>query len=150
MITENDAQNRADNFQDSIGFLLHSLKQKMKQKMNERLKPFGITTEQRALLLILSDHGAITQSMLSELASMEPSNLTVTLNRLVKKGYIEKIDHPSDSRAYLLNLTETSSVLIQDLKTLSTQIGYVILEGIDENDIKITKHTLQKMLENLR
>lgn len=139
--------NHLDN---SVGFLIHGIKQKMKRRMCERLKKCGITTEQRSIVLILSERGAMTQSKLCELVGSEPSNLTITLKRLECKGLVKKIDHPSDARAYLVDATDDAKKMAPELQALSSQISGSLLEGISDEDMAVTMKTLKKMHDNLQ
>jgi DNA-binding MarR family transcriptional regulator len=134
---------------NSVGFLINGIKQKMKRRMSEKLKNCGLTTEQRNIILIVCEYGAMTQSKLCELAGMEPSNLTITLKRLAVKELIKKVDHPTDSRAYLVDVTEKAKNIQPELQGLSAQISGPLLDGIDKDDMVVTMKTLKRMYENL-
>jgi len=103
---------------NSIGYWIAKLKNKMKRQMSDNLKVYDLTPEQRSILIILFDEGAMSQREIGELKSMEPSNLTVTLRRLVDKDYITKSKHPTDTRAYLVELTEKAKKICPQLKEL--------------------------------
>lgn len=134
----------------NLGLLIANIKNKMRKRMNDKLKPYNLTPEQRAILLILDDQGSMTQMQLCELMSMEPSNLSMTLKRLENKKYIEKVNHPDDPRAYLVNMTEKTKKIIVELKHLGILSSENMLEGIDKNDLQITCETLKKMDEYLK
>lgn len=134
----------------NMGLLIAGVKNKMRKQMNDRLKPYDLTAEQRAILLILCDKGAVTQAQLCELTSMEPSNLSVTLKRLKNKNYIEKADHPNDPRAYLVQATESARNIADTLEQLSTTFGTDFLKDIDSGALKITCETLRKIDNNLK
>lgn len=60
----------------------------------KRLKPFGITESQLALLFILSKNEDLNQKKLSEISLLEKSSLNRNLNRLFEAGLITKDDFP--------------------------------------------------------
>jgi DNA-binding MarR family transcriptional regulator len=139
-----------DSFENSIGFLIHSVKQKIKRRMTLLLRCYELTTEQRAILLILEDTGGMTQAKLCETACVEPSNLTVTLRRLEQKSYIEKVDHPIDSRAYIVKPTKKCNEIACELRGLGLQVGNLLLKDISNEELTITMRTLNKMNQNLQ
>lgn len=134
---------------ESIVNLINKLKQKLKARMAEKLKPFDMTTEQRAILLVLSEKGAITQKQICEFIGAEPSNMSITLKRLISKGLIQKIDHPTDTRAYLVDVTDESKKLIDTLYLLREDIIKALTKDIEVSDLQTTIKTLQKMNANL-
>ena len=133
-----------------LGLLLASIKNKMRNKMNESLKPYGLTAEQRTILLILSEKKSLTQAELCNLTSMVASNLSTTLKRIESKNYIKRIPHPNDPRAYLVELTEQSIEIINILKDLGNQIRSEMLNNIDIEELKITCKVLNIMNMNLK
>jgi len=134
----------------NFGLLIANIKNKMRKRMNDKLKPYDITPEQRAILLILEDKGSMTQMQLCELTSMEPSNLSMTLKRLENKKYIEKTDHPEDPRAYLVRVTEKAEDIIVELAALSITARENLFEGIDERDLHIMCEALKKIDKNFK
>lgn len=132
-----------------LGLLIVRVKGKMRRRMNARLKPYGITAEQRAILLSLCREGAMTQAQLCELTSTEPSNLSTTLKRLLAKGYIEKTDHPDEPRAYLVHATDKTRQIEKELYGLSADVDGELFRGIDEDALHSLFETLTKMDENL-
>ena len=117
--------------------------------MQLKLEPFGLTPEQRAILLLLGAKGPMTQTQLCQLTSTEPSNLSVTLKRLIHSGYILKRPHPNDPRAFLVTPTPEGEAVIPDLEALSAQVEGTLLKGIDADALAVTLTTLAKMEQNL-
>lgn len=135
---------------NSFGFLVSKVKSRMKNKIAKVLKPHGITPEQRGIVLILCKYGKMTQKAICDMADMEPANMAVTLKRLIANGFVEKIDHPSDSRAYLVNATQKSKNLEQELVSYGVQITKEMLNGISQKEQEETLRVLKKMFENLK
>lgn len=133
-----------------FGRLLANVKNKMRNKMNESLKPYGLTAEQRTILLILSEKKSLTQAELCNLTSMVASNLSTTLKRIENKNYIKKIPHPTDPRAYLVELTEQSIEIINIIKDLGNQIRNEMLNNIDLEELKTTCKVLNLININLK
>lgn len=135
---------------ESIGMLINRIKNKLKCRMTDSLKKYDLTTEQRAILLVLAEKGAVTQAKVCELTGAEPSNMCVTLKRLIAKGLVQKIDHPQDARAYLVDATDEAKKIAPELQALSAQISGSLTYGISEEDMAATIRTLKKMNDNLQ
>ena len=135
---------------DNLGLLISRIKNKMRKRMNDKLKSYNLTAEQRAILLLLCHKGAMIQSQLCDLTSMEPSNLSITLKRLENKNYIEKIDHPDDSRAYLVRATQRSQNIANELLQLSATSNEGLFNNIDDDNLRIMCETLKKIDQNLK
>ena len=133
----------------SLGLLIARVKGKMRRRMNVRLKPYGITAEQRAILLALCREGAMTQAQLCDLTSTEASNLSTTLKRLLAKNYIEKTGHPDEPRAFLVHATAKTRKIERELYGLSAEIDGELFKGIDETELQSFVKTLTKMDANL-
>jgi len=134
---------------NSVGYWVSKLKNSMKRTMSTHLKVYGLTPEQRSILIILFDKGSMSQREIGELKSMEASNLTVTLRRLIDKEYIIKNDHPNDTRAYLIELTDKAKKICPELKNISSQISGTLLKNISSNELETTLKTIKKMIENI-
>ncbi|WP_345991701.1 MarR family transcriptional regulator [Sulfurimonas sp. HSL-1716] len=132
-----------------IGPLIGRVKRKMHKRMSDLLKPYGITPEQRAILLTLIEKGPMTQAQLCELTSTEPSNLSTTLKRLLQKEYILKVDHPEDPRAYLIKASKKTKEAAQELAALSAFIDERLIKGIEPEMFTAAVKVLETIDKNL-
>ena len=69
-------------------------------------KQFGLTGPQSAILRTLIITGPISSADLSRKLYVTPSNITGIIDRLEKKGLIERIRQHGDRRIVLITLTE--------------------------------------------
>ena len=134
---------------DDIGLVIASVKRKMRKRMHDKLKPYGITSEQRAIILTLCRKGAMTQAQICELTSTQPSNLTMTLKRLSQNNYIRKLEHPDDPRAYLIKVTQKAFDIALELAELSVFSDDLLRQDIDQKSLQITLNTLNKINQYL-
>ena len=134
----------------SFGFLISKIKSRLKIKMGAALKPHGITAEQRTILLMLCKYGAMTQKSICDLTDTEPANMAVTLKRLMANDYVERVDHPSDSRAYLINVTNKAKDIEEELISYGVTLTDEMLKGIPEEEQEIALKTLKKIFENVK
>lgn len=132
-----------------IAFLIGRVSQKLRAKLNHNLKQYDITAEQRQIILILNTYGSMSQRKLCELSMSEPSNLTITLKRMGKNGYIKKIKDPKDKRASLIETTQKACSLNDVIKEAGNTYKDSALKGIDQDKVDIAVEVLEKMHVNI-
>lgn len=90
--------------------LLHQLYQTTRiisKGLNKRLEPLGIYTSEWSIILLLKENGVMTQVGLANYLNIEPPAITNSLNKLEKKGFIER--KPGvDKREKKVYLSETA------------------------------------------
>lgn len=142
-----DSMNNNENI--CIAFLIAKLNLKLRNRLNKKLNTYGMTIEQRLIILKLIKHGAMSQRELCEKTLTEASNLTITLKRMEQKGYIRKVKHPIDKRALLIEVTPKACSLEKELKDLGMNNTKSLLLEIDESKINIAKEVLQEMYNKI-
>ena len=118
--------------QDAIKDIVTSIRRLVRaehldsQKMS---KQFGLTGPQSLVLRLLIKEGALSSADLSRQMYVTPSNITGIIDRLNKKGFVERIRKPGDRRVALITLTESGKKLG---KTLPDPIEKKIINQLDD------------------
>jgi DNA-binding MarR family transcriptional regulator len=95
-----------DYFSDSLGHNLHRIGQLMREETSKALKRFGVTPEQWELLIVLSHTEGLTPTELGEYSLRDKTTISRMLPALLRKGMIEKKQHPRDARSYVVTVSE--------------------------------------------
>jgi len=82
------------------------------QKMS---KQYGLTGPQSLVLRLLIKKGALSSADLSRQMYVTPSNITGIIDRLKKKGLVERIRKQDDRRVALITLTPSGQKLGQTI-----------------------------------
>ena len=85
-------------------------------------------------------------STVAKLMSVTVGTLTIAVNNLVKKGYIQRMRSEEDRRVVLIFLTEKGKRAYQHHREFHDGMVKALVEGLDEGQQKI----LVKSLLNLR
>ncbi|MFO7801711.1 MAG: MarR family transcriptional regulator [Desulfovermiculus sp.] len=100
-------------------------------------KHYGLTGPQSEALRTLEDDGPMSSASLSRRLYVTPSNVTGIIDRLEKKGLVERIRKPKDRRVSLITLTEKGRTLYQ---SLPASIEGKLISGLDDMDLEqVTK-----------
>ncbi len=95
------------------------------QKMS---KQYGLTAPQSLVLRLLIKKGALSSADLSRQMYVTPSNITGIIDRLEKKGLVERNRKQGDRRIALITLTQSGQTLG---KTIPDPIEEKLLNQLD-------------------
>jgi DNA-binding MarR family transcriptional regulator len=99
-------------------------------------RQFGLTGAQSGVLRNLFAHGALSSADLSRKLYVTPSNITGVIDRLERKGLVERVRKEGDRRIALITLTEKGDELSQSLpdpieKKLISELGDLEPEHVE-------------------
>jgi len=137
--------------EDSTGFLLWQVTNLWQRQIKKALEEYNLTHSQFVLLASIHwltlDKQNVTQILLSTFTKIDPMTTSTVLRILQKKGYIKRQEHPTDTRAKMVALTEFGQKNI-------TQAIYTVEQfdkkffGLLENQAKKFNSKLMLLLEN--
>jgi DNA-binding MarR family transcriptional regulator len=113
------------------------------QKMS---KQYGLTGPQSLVLRLLIKKGALSSADLSRQMYVTPANITGIIDRLEKKGLVERIRQQSDRRVALITLTQSGQKLG---KTIPDPIEKKIvnqLSDLEPENLQIFAMTMNQIL----
>lgn len=118
--------------QPTIGFLLHDVARLQRKRFGQRAKDIGLTGAQWQAIAHLSKNEGINQAGLAEILEVEPITLVRMLDRLAERGLIERRQHPTDRRTWLLFLTDAARPLLGALQKIGETTRAEALEGVPD------------------
>lgn len=131
--------------EDSTGFLLWQVTNLWQREIRKVLEPYDITHSQFVLLTSihwLSIHEQeVTQILLSNHTKIDPMTTSTVLRTLQSKKFIKRQEHPTDSRAKTVALTD------KGLKTAKQAVTAV--EKFDKDFFSKLKPSLAAFNKNL-
>ena len=105
----------------TLGFVLHDVARLMRKRFEQRSRHIGLTRSQWHVLAILSKNEGIYQKGLADLLEIEPVTLVRLLDKMEKRGLIERRPHPTDRRVTQLFLTPEAVPLLEVLRGVGAQ-----------------------------
>ena len=132
-----------------MGYLIHEIARLMKRRFEDEARLHDITLPQwRTLSQIVLNEG-VTQAQLASNIDVDPMTMSGILNRLEKRGLIDRFPDPVDSRAKLARLTAEGQALFETARTVAITMYESALEGVSKADQDVVVAALSKMRENL-
>jgi MarR family transcriptional regulator, transcriptional regulator for hemolysin len=133
----------------TLGFLLHDVARLLRKRFEQRAKGFGLTRSQWQTLAYLANNEGIHQAGLAEILDIEPITLVRILDRMADRGLIERRQHPTDRRIWLLYMREEARPLLAHMRSLGEKIRGEALDGLSNEDRNRLFETLALMKNNL-
>ncbi|MCQ9209082.1 MarR family winged helix-turn-helix transcriptional regulator [Granulicatella seriolae] len=90
-------------------------------------------------------HQEHTTTEVANKLNVTVGTLTVAVNALVKKGYVERLKHPTDRRIVVLGLTNRGRLLYRVHRRFHEELVKKTIQGLNEDEVKV----LVKGLKNL-
>jgi DNA-binding MarR family transcriptional regulator len=138
---------------DHILFLVSRLQERAYRFIARELQKRGINgiePSHGAILRQLSTYGPLSMSRLAELIDRTKPTVTVLVRKLVKHGYVERMEDPTDSRVTLVRLTDKAKALADDFQDVSRLMRERIYKGFSKKDRQSLVDQLERAIRNFR
>jgi DNA-binding MarR family transcriptional regulator len=101
------------------------------------------------VLAVLSNNGALRQTDLAEMTSIDASTLSRLITRLVRDGLVKRTRSRADSREVAVALTANGKNLMTRLVPVAVGLQTAATRKLSKPDLATLKRVLRKMHENL-
>lgn len=112
-------------------------------------KNFGITPEQYLILLLIIENEGVYQRQICEITLKDRANIARIVEILFQKGLIQKKTDSNGRRIYKIIATQKGKDLIKEIEPCDLELREFITRDISEEDLNITRKTLEKIRENV-
>jgi DNA-binding MarR family transcriptional regulator len=133
----------------TLGFIVHDVARFLRKRFEQRAKGLGLTRSQWQALVYLNVNEGIHQGGLAEIMEIEAITLVRILDKLEERGWIERRQHPTDRRIWLLYLRDEVRPLIAEMRAIGDATRAEALAGISEDQRHLLLELLTLMKTNL-
>jgi DNA-binding MarR family transcriptional regulator len=116
----------------SIGFLVHEVARLFRRRFEDEARSHNVTLPQWRALIEIQKNEAISQVSLAGCIDTDPMTLSGILDRLEKRGLVERYADPNDSRAKLARLTAEGASLVATARQLGRELYENALGGLSQ------------------
>jgi DNA-binding MarR family transcriptional regulator len=120
---------------------------KFAQKRLSEVVP-DITLDQALLLLLISEQPRLSQVAMAELLFKDYASLTRMIALLIRNGYLNRENHPTDGRRNRLRTTEKARVSLKRLRPVIADNRRTGLTGITDKEKEILRKALEIIAAN--
>jgi DNA-binding MarR family transcriptional regulator len=119
------------------------------QELAQGLKDHGLRVPEWRCLAALYSRKHSTMSQLAELATIDRTTLTRTVDRMQDAGWLERLADEEDMRVTRLALTATGRKMFERVWPEVQRLNELALAGLSASQIETLKRILGQMRENL-
>ena len=134
---------------EAIAEIMHDLRKIFKaiQQYSEQvLKEFGVTGPQLWALRIIYNEGQLSMGELSDKMYLHMSTVSGIIDRLEKKGYVERKRDSTDRRVVKINLTKEGKRLVQKAPAAAQGRLLYGLESLSKPQVLNIRSSFEKVV----
>jgi DNA-binding MarR family transcriptional regulator len=102
-----------------LGYFIRRLQVWVFQDFIRTLAAIDVGPAQYSVLVVIAANPGASQSQISATLGIERARLVRLLNKLEKRGLVERLDSPSDARTHALRLTRDGGRTLKRARTLA-------------------------------
>jgi len=132
----------------SLGYFLSTARNVLAARMDHAVEPLGLTSSQIGVVLLLWHGHARTPFEMSRALSYDTGSMTRMLDRLQKKGFVDRQRSNADRRVIELTLTPKGEDAARQLPALIDAVLHEQLRGFSADDAATLVRLLQRFIAN--
>lgn len=110
----------------------------------------GVFQGQHKMLMCISDNEFISQKEIAAHMKISTATVAVSLKKLEKGGYIEKIVDENDNRLNKIVLTDKAKAIVNDSKKMFESVESNMFKNFSDEEKKQFKEYLERIEGNLK
>ncbi len=119
------------------------------RRLAAALKPHNLRVPEWRALAALHARKRLPMKELADLASIDPTTLSRTIDRMETSGWVIRITDTDDMRITRLGLTPDGEALMARLRPVVNQLNEEAIAGLPQPAVDLLCWTLQGIQENL-
>lgn len=109
-----------------------------------------ITNNDMHVLEAIGTNGPGSMSSVAKKLSVTVGTLTIAINNLVKKGYVERRRSEKDRRVVLISLSPKGKKAYEHHRQFHEEMVRAVLEGLNEQQTETLVHALNNLVDFFR
>ena len=119
------------------------------RELAQGLKDSGLRVPEWRALAALYARQKCTMSELADLATIDRTTLTRTVDRMQEAGWLTRLEDPQDMRVTRLALTAAGRRMFERIWPEVQRLNALALDGLSKSEIDVLMKTLGRMRANL-
>jgi DNA-binding MarR family transcriptional regulator len=96
-----------------VGYAASRASVELKKTFQQHLGPLDLKAVEFSILVLVASNPQVNQKQLGESLDVSAPNMAITLDRMVDKGWVERVRSTADRRAQLIHLTSKGRRLVE-------------------------------------
>jgi MarR family transcriptional regulator for hemolysin len=136
---------------ETIGFLVVDVARLLRRRFEAALETagLGITAGEARALHHAAAAGAVRQAVIAERMAVEPMTLVGYLDRLEKRGLVERVPDPTDRRAKTVRILPAADGVLARIAEIALEVRRSATAGMSAAEVERLREGLILMRANL-
>jgi len=130
-------------------WLVRRLFRALAQKSSENLDIFRISVADRAVMEFLYPEKKLSVPEIATQYKVSRQHVQATVNSLLAHNLVETQENPRHKRSPLIMLNDQGRMLFAKVLKKDEESIKILFSHLEKNDVQITRHTLQSLLNKL-
>lgn len=120
-----------------VGYAATRASVELKKSFSKHLGPLQLKAVEFSILVLVASNEQVNQKQLGQALAVSPPNLAVTLDRMVERGWVERVRSTEDRRSQIVVLTKAGQQLVQRAEKIAATM---------ENDTLLVLSPAERLL----
>jgi len=117
----------------------------MKRVFARNFEPLDLKVVEFSILMLVAANPQVNQKQLGEALDISAPNMAVTLDRLVERGWVERVRSTQDRRAMHIHLTSSGRELVERAEKISVTMEAPALRALSAAERALLIELLMKV-----
>jgi DNA-binding MarR family transcriptional regulator len=102
-----------------VGYAATRASVELKKSFTKHMGPLQLKAVEFSILVLVASNEQVNQKQLGQALDVSPPNLAVTLDRMVERGWVERVRSTEDRRSQIVVLTKAGTQLVQKAEKIA-------------------------------
>ena len=128
-----------------VGYATSRAALEMRKVFSAHMEGFDLRIAEFTILMLVRSNGDVNQKQLGQALDISPPNMAVTLDRMVERGWVERVRSTHDRRAQHIHLTAKGRALTERAYKVSTTMEEPALAVLSQAERALLIELLRKI-----
>lgn len=128
-----------------VGYAASRASIELKKSFARNLGPLGLKAVEFSILVLVATNPEVNQKQLGQALDVSAPNMAITLDRMVERGWVERVRSTLDRRAMLIHLTPAGRDLVQRAEKIAATMEHTALRMLSSAERALLVELLLKV-----
>ena len=128
-----------------VGYAASRASIELKKSFARHLGPLGLKAVEFSILVLVAANPEVNQKQLGQALDVSAPNMAITLDRMVERGWVERVRSTRDRRAMLIHLTAAGRELVQRAERIAATMEHSALRMLSSAERALLVELLLKV-----
>ena len=146
-MSKNNGKYESLRLDEQLCFPLYCVSKEITRQYRKPLKKLNLTYTQYVVMMVLWEHGSMTEGELGQIVHLDSGTLAPLLVRMEKQGFVERINPGNTMNKLVVALTDKGKSLKDRARDVPKQMNGCL--PLEEEELRVLKKFLDKAMAEM-